>query len=805
MRDWLNLDRRDFLAALGATYGTAASAMAAPKSWFLEYARSEDAPPREQFLNTLCPMCPGGCGLQIRTVHGCAVGVRGNDDHPINRGGLCSRASAVLQDVYNPDRLQHPLQAVGGRGSGRWKEIKWEEAIDLLGSKLSELRDRSPHQLCTIVGRDRGLTRLAWTRFMRAFGSPNLIDQFPEDNLDVDPAVLATHGVRQRCGYDIARARFVLSFSSAWLDAHWSTEQAARAFADFRRGRPGFRPRWVHIEPRYSLTATKADEWFGIRPGTEGILALGIAHVMVREGLYDRSNISRYGFGFEDWTDADGTKHMGFRKLVLQEYSPVKVQEMTGIPEGDVFRLAREFTTNRPAIALAFDGGGCSRMASYDRMAIHCLNALNGCIDVPGGVRIQPDFSILESEVQLDEIAKRGHAMPRLDGTPRELRLANHCLDGFVDALDRSSPYSPEAVILADADPVFESPSGDRLAKALMKVPFVAAFSANHNDSCQFADLIVPTLHGLHRWDFNVANTLTAHPVITISQPVMPPPPGFRAPYDVIRTLANRVGGVAAQALPWANAEAAVDAVCKELYEREKGAAFGPANEESWTQMLEERGWREPFAQNLADFKRDVLAGGGWTDPIYFSGERDRIFQSPSGRFAFSSLFLSRSFEAFPEDNGDKNKLRRCLPHFPTEKSAHDDEFPLDLYVYHLPSLVGVSSPNLPWLNDIAGAYMFEKWRTWLEIHPETAERLGITDHDHVEVRTGRNKMILPVKLYTGLMPEVVAVPFGFGRKTGGRWCAGIGENPARLVDDRRDALTGASLWTKTRVSVHKV
>ncbi len=397
MKDWLSLNRRDFLAALGVTYGNVACAMAAPRSWFVEYATNEDSPPHERFVNTLCPMCPGGCGLSIRMVHGCAVGVRGNKNHPINRGGLCSRASSVLQDLYNPDRIRQPLRSVGGKGAGRWEPIGWDAAFDMIAEKLQQVRADGPQSLCTVIGRDRGLTRVAWQRFMKAFGSPNLIDAFPDDNLDVHPTVLATQGIRQRIGYDIANASYVLSFSSGWLDAHWSAEQSARSFADFRRGRPGFRPRWVHVAPRYSITGVKADEWLPIRPGTEGTLALGIAHVLIREDLYDRAFIEQHGFGFNDWTDQAGVDHMGFRRMVLQEYSPASVTARTGVAEGDIFRIAREFSVSQPGIALGYDGGGCEAPATYDRMAIHCLNALVGNLDIPGGVTVFQTLSLLDT------------------------------------------------------------------------------------------------------------------------------------------------------------------------------------------------------------------------------------------------------------------------------------------------------------------------------------------------------------------------------------------------------------------------
>lgn len=806
MKDWAQLNRRDFLAALGATYGASACAWAAPRSRFIEYSAGEGAKPREQYFNTLCSMCPGGCGLSVRVIHGCAVGVRGNKDHPINRGGLCSRASAILQDLYNPDRLRNPVRRVGARGSGQWEPVDWDTAISMLSEKLRAIRDEGgPQGTCVVMGRDRGLTRTAWERFARAYGSPNLIDAHPSDNLGVLPAVLATHGVRQRLGYDVASASYVLSLSSAWLDAHWSTEQAARAFAESRRGRPGFRPKWVHVEARSSLTAAKADEWVPIHPGTEGALALGIAHVLLREGLYDQDFVERHGFGFEDWTDRDGVHHMGFRRMVLADYAPGKVQAVTGVPEGDIFRLAREFSMNRPAVALGFDGGGCGATATRDRMAIHALNALVGSIDVPGGVTLFQDFSVLEGDYEVDPIAARGLANTPLDGPLHERRLSDHAIDRLADAIESRRPYPTEAVLLIDANPVFSLAEGARFGSALSSVPFVVAFSAYHNDSTAHADLILPSLNSLHRWDYSTGHTLQGHPVVTASQPVLESPAGMRDPYQVLREIAGQVGESVAAALPWSDAEDAIDALCRELFAAGNGAAFGPAHEESWAQLLESRGWRAPFAADYDGFKRSVLAGGGWTDPIYFHRQWDRVFRSPSGKFAFSSAYLSRSYDALPEPSEGPNGERRCLPYCRTDPHVRDKNFPLDLYVYPLPNLVGVASPNLPWLNAIAGAYMFEKWHTWVEIHPETAEHFGIVKGDHLEVKTLRGKLTLPVKLYAGLMRETIAIPFGLGHKSGGRWCKGIGENPADLVDARTDPLTGASLWSSTRAAIRKV
>ncbi len=802
------LTRRDFLTAACATCATCVAGpclWADQRSRHLTYVGAEDAPPIEQFVMTVCRLCPGGCGLRVRVVHGCAVGVRGNTSHPVNRGGLCSRGSAVLQELYHPERLRRPRQRVGARGSGQWQEIEWEAAIGQIVEKLSAIRGRpGPHALLTLIGRDRGLTRLAWRRFMRAFGSPNLIPVSPAAALAGVPAIRATHGVEQRIGYDLPRAAYVMSFASQWLDAHWSAAQASRAYAEFRRSRPGLRPRWVHVEPRMSLTGAKANEWVPVRPGTEGALALAFAHVIVREGLYDREFVAEHCHGFEDWTDSQRHARLGFRRLVLQEYSPARVQEITGVPEGTIFRLAREFSRHRPAVAIGYDDGGCGTQRVYDRMAIHSLNALVGSIDVPGGVTVFGDMSLLDTQVSPDETARHGLAQPRLDGPITERHLGDSAVDRLPAAIGQSVPYGTEAVFLVGANPVFDSPEGAGFVEALLRVPLVVGFADFADDSNRYADLILPGLHGLERWDLDLTHTLSGHPVFSVSQPVVEPPPGLRHPYDVLRAIAQGLGESVAAGLPWESAADAVQAAARELFEGGRGAAFGPAHEESWTQLLESRGWRAPFAETFDAFWEDLLKGGGWTDPIYFHEEWDRVLKAPARRFAFHSELLRQSLADTPPAAGEQGDVR-FLPHHEPLPADPSRRFPLQLYVYSLPALAHMENAHLPWLNDISGAYMLQKWDSWVEIHPETAKRYGIHAGDRVAVSTSRGRLELRAKIFAGVMPGVLAVPFGFGHECAGRWAAREGGNPARIVTPLQDRLSGVPFWNGTHAAVSKV
>jgi|CXWL01.1.fsa_nt_gi anaerobic selenocysteine-containing dehydrogenase len=800
-KEW---NRREFLAAACAFCGTTPCLFAEERSRFLNYVGAKEAVPVEQHLRTLCSLCPGGCGLQVRTVHGCAVGVRGNPWHPVNQGGLCARASAVLHELYHPERLLRPRQRLSARGEGGWQDISWEAAIRLISDRLATIRKTpGPQALLTLLGRDRGLTRVGWERFMRAFGSPNLVVASAQANLGAVPAIMATQGLSQRIGYDLANASFVLSFSSQWLDAHWCATQASRGYAEFRRSRPSLRPRWVHVEPRLSLTGSKADEWVPVRPGTEGALALSLAHVIVREGLHDQEFIQQRCHGFEDWVDTTGATRIGFRRLVLQEYTPAHMQDITGVPEGTIFRLAREFCQHRPALAIGYDEDDCGALRCYDRMAIHCLNALVGSIDVPGGVTVFQPFSLLAPVEAVDETAQRGLLEPRVDGSPSEHLLAEVAWDKFPDAILRAQPYAIEALFLVDSNPVFSSPAGQEFVKALRHVPLVVSFANFLDDSNRYADLIVPGLHSLERWDFDLTHTLTGHSVFSVARPTVAAPEKLVHPYELLRTVASTLGPTMAASFPWKTPLEAVQGAARELFNAGHGAPFGPAHEEAWAQLLESRGWRAPFAETFEAFWQDVLAGGGWTDPIYDHEAWDRVFKSPARRFAFHSEVLERAFQIHAAPAGVSGELR-CLPHYEPLPAETSGRFPLHLYVYSLPTLAHTTNPHLAWLNDISGAYQLQRWSTWVEINPQTAKEYGIHDGQQVLLSTPRGATKLPARVFAGIMPGVLAVPFGFGHEVDGRWAAIGGVNPARLVTSLHDSLSGSSYWNGTRAALAK-
>lgn len=274
----------------------------------------------EKHVLSICRECPAGCGIRVRCVGNRVVKVDGNPLHPISGGRLCPKGQAALQSLYHPDRITGPLRRVGPRGSlESFRPATWEEALDEISVRLSLLREQErPEALVLLRGSTRGTEGRLASRFMQAFGSPNdvRLDRGAEAAAQ---ALFLTQGIPATPAFDLPSAEFAISFGSSLLESSESPVFTMHAFGDFRQGRSGRRGKFVHVGPRLSITAAVADEWVPVRQGTEGVLALGLAGVLVAEGLYDKEFVLRHTHGFEDSPGADGKLEPGLRRLLKRE------------------------------------------------------------------------------------------------------------------------------------------------------------------------------------------------------------------------------------------------------------------------------------------------------------------------------------------------------------------------------------------------------------------------------------------------------------------------------------------------------
>ncbi|MFQ5843509.1 MAG: molybdopterin-dependent oxidoreductase [Planctomycetota bacterium] len=773
------VDRRDFLKAAGGLLaGSAAACGLRPhKRVILQRVRGGPLPGQVDHVRSVCLQCPAGCGIRVRRVDGVPVQIRGNPDFPTNRGGLCPKGAAGLQVLYDPDRVKGPLRRVGSRGAGRWRPISWEEAIRRVTGRLAAVRrEEGPHTVAFVGGRYQGGMEPLVRQFLRAYGSPNDLGNGSVGSDGTKLALEMTQGIFDYPGFDWEQTNYVISFGASWLEAYRPTAYLLRAFSYLRRGRPGIRAKLVHVDTRFSVTSAKADEWIPIRPGTDAALALGIAHVLVREERWDREFVAERTFGFEDWEDEQG-RHTGFRRYVTENYAPERVEKITGVAADRVVRLAREFASRQPGFAVGERGTSMQSNGLYTRMAVHALNALVGSINRPGGVLVQRDAPLRPlPPPELDETARRGLQQPRLDGAgTRRYPLAREVSQALPDAVLRGEPYRLQALFLYYTNPLFSRTNGQDFRRAFERIPFIVSFSPFMDDSTRFCDLVLPDPTYLERWQDVPILPSVGYPVVGVRQPVTAPLYDTRPTGDVLLQVGRGLGGTVAAALPWKS--------YRELMEHRLG---GIASVEGGSVQ----------GSSEKSFLRKVERAGGWWDPRERFAPWNEVFRTASGRFElYSQGIRKRLDELGVAARGDE----AFLPHYEPPRFHGDPEhYPLHLNTYKAMFHAEGRGGNQPFLQEIAAVHMDERWETWLEINPTTARALGIADRDAVWLESPR------ARHYAGARPDVVNMPFDGGHRGYGRWAEAVGVNPNDILVRDDDRLGGLAAYFGTRVRVSR-
>lgn len=785
----MTISRRTFLKVSGAAGATIALASATPPllAPLLQGAEADTASQtsEERWVPSVCLQCPAGCGIRVRVVNGRAVKIEGNPLHPINEGRLCPKGQSGLQFLYDPDRIKTPLRRAGERGSGRWKPISWDEAIAEVAGKLKEIRDRGePHTLVFMSGRNRGQMGGLIDRFMKAYGSPNHVGHSSICEEGSPMAHYLTQGFKAYAGYDWVNTNYVISFGGSFLEAWRPTTLLLRSYGHMRRGRPN-RFKLVHVDTRYSVTAAKADESIAVRPGTDGALALAMAHVIIRDNLYDHEFVEKHTHGFEEWS-----------KLVLEEYSPSWAEEETGVPADTIERIAREFATTKPAIAAGARGTSMQPYGVYTRTAIHALNALVGSIDVPGGVLVQKGPPLTEDpEVVQDEIARAGLAQPRIDyaGTKR-YPLAGKIYQTMPEYATGEGPYKANALLLYYTNPAFSTPNPARVRKALEQIPFIVNFTPFMSETAEYADIILPDDTYLERWQDDVIYPSLGYPVAAIRQPVVERLYDTRNSGDVLIQIAQAIGGGVGQSFPWPDFLSYLKFKYRGLHEAQKGSIVAPDFDTFW---------------------QEFTTQGVWAAPPYPFGEWDRVLSTPSKKFEFVFGKLEHKFEELGMTEEDLAALKISargekvfMPHYEPPRFAGDaDKYPLYLNTYKLMTHAEGRGANVPWLQEIHGVHLQHngtRWDSWVELNPRTARRLGIKDGDEVWVESVMGRIKTRARINAGNPPDVAAMPYEQGHTSYGRWAAGRGANPNEILANETDHLGGLAAFFSTRVRVYK-
>lgn len=814
-KDETALTRRDFLAlsaALSATTlaGTSLLSCAAPggtdptrlaeareavRSTRLDYARAKAVP-------TICFGCTTHCGVIGWVQDGRVRLIEGNPLDPNSQGTICSKANGLISATEYPERLLYPMRRVGPRGSGRWKRISWDEALDEIADRMRPLREAgTPERFVFQYGRDK--TKGVSKRFTDAFGTPHRLNRRSICSSNRRAPLMSFYGREFEWeSQDLENTQYVLNFGGNPMEAYQGGLFMRKRMMDAKVDRGA---KLITFEIRPTATASVSDEYFAVNPASDGAIALALAHVIVRDGLEDRKFWDRWS----TWDFEAMRAH-------IQQYTPEWAESESGIPAADIERIAREFAAAAPACCTMSNRGSAKHYngVQADR-AIRMLDVLVGNVGKPGGFCLsslrgwknrygQEGLPVLdqpsprpsgqnpwkpgtrEFETLSPEVQARVRAFPAMWqdkyfgelATPSEFPLSWHWYSMRVGQL--VYPYIKEGRQKVDVymsytlGAAYGMPEANLAREVLADeslIPFHVAIDINYGEQASLADIVLPEATALERWDAHSTNNYGLRPYTGIRQPLVEPLGEARAAQVIWRDLARRIGG---------GMETYFDFEDLEDYYRDWHSNL-PIE---WEQFKREGIWTDPtrpldyalydrpvpdseLVESEVDAETGVIYstkdGGREAIGVMQDGQAVRGFPTPTRRIAvYDPIFsLAARHVGLPADDMNASDVP-VYGKVPEHENLDDDAYILTTF---------------KWNVHTQGRSAYWKYATEI-VHtnhammaPETAARLGVETGDEIEITTFRPKGLVyrageaepvgqirnRVRVVPGMHPRVIA------------------------------------------------
>ncbi|EGJ49826.1 molybdopterin-containing oxidoreductase family protein [Desulfocurvibacter africanus] len=515
------ISRRGFLKAAGAV---AAGLAAARPETVAAVAGSPAATITEwESRFSACDMCFNRCGLIARVENGVVRKLDPNPKFLKSRGMLCARGNAGIAQLYDPDRLKHPLLRVGERGEGKWKRISWDEALDLAAQRLQAIRkEHSPSGVLFMAGSDMQSSFV--NRFAEVFGSFNVTSHESNCLMSNTRAYLDTFG--EVPFPDVLNSKYVLMAGANRFEALVTPDSMDLMTAMRERG-----CKLVVLDPRFTKTAALAHEWWPIKPGTDMAFMLAVMHVITSENLYDKAWVAEKTYGIEQLT-----QH-------VKRYDPRWAEGETGIPAADIARMAREMAAAAPQ-SMVYPGRRSSDYVNSTqiRRSFAMLNALLANWDRPGGLLGAREVG-LGSGIPFSAPWYDENPFERADAGIAPLMIEHE--GSYVllrEAVLKGEPYPLKGFFSFKVNPLATAPDRAKSIEMMKAFDFSVVVDIAMSDTAWFADLVLPAPSYLERMDpASALQGSSACACVVDRDPVVPAMFESRPVFDICKALAQRL------------------------------------------------------------------------------------------------------------------------------------------------------------------------------------------------------------------------------------------------------------------------
>ncbi|MEN8210178.1 MAG: molybdopterin-dependent oxidoreductase [Thermodesulfobacteriota bacterium] len=692
----------------------------------------------ENEVYSLCFMCSVRCPIKVLAKDGQVKWIEGNPHVPGMEGSLCPRGVAGINMLYDDQRLQYPLIRVGERGSGQFRKASWDEALDMVGDKLKKIIDEhGGHSV--VLGERAQLATHVSKAFLKSIKSPNYFSHDALCKGSVNTACRSLFGYTDgQMGIDYKNTKHMVLFGRNIFESIAVKEVNNLMYA-LENG-----AKMTYIDPRVSITATKAHRYWMIRPGTDIALNYALMHVIIKERLYDAAYVDKYVQGFKELQE------------FVNDYTPEWAEKETGIPANEIVDFIREISKDKPNVVFHFGYRGANHANEiYMRRSILILNVLMGSVESKGGLffkkgpgeeggkaaekLVSQDFPKIDA-ARFDKAGTKEFPLPdQAHGVGQMLPFA----------ILNEDPYPIKALFAFRFDPLMSIADTNLTKKALDKLDLIVTIDINHSDIAGYSDVILPESIYLERTDC-IQQMNGLKPQMFIRNKVVEPLYDTRDGAMILKEIAERIG--TGKYFPYNNMDELVD----------------------W--QLEGTGFTRK------DFEDKGFVAYGKSQIFW---DRDTLkFKTPSEKIEFkSSLLEDAGFESFPAYENielpPENKFR--------------------LVVGRPAQHTHVSTQNNPYLN-----YICSENELW--INGKKASELGIGNGDMVKVASKVGEGTIKAKVTDLIHPECVYMMHGFGHtnKSAARSCD-KGVSDAVLQENVYDKIGGSPAFHDTFISVEAV
>jgi anaerobic selenocysteine-containing dehydrogenase len=450
----------------------------------------------EKVVNTFCGICDHGCGMKVYVKNGEISRIDGMPEHVYSKGTLCVKGRAAKEIVYAPDRIKYPLK----REDDEWKRISWNEALEIIAKKLTYIKENyGPNSLVIYEGQALSkcrFTRYTIKKFCSLYGTSNHSSSGSECFVVHMLSNLLTYGALALAHIESSNCILIWGSNPYVSGTPRLTNNVLTIETIRDLKRKGVK--LIVIDPRKTETASDADIFVQIKPGTDLAFALGMISQIISENLYDEKFVEQYTEGFEQL------------KQHVTTYTPENVEKITGVPSDILKEVSRIYAVTKPACIHYGSGLEHGFNALQSLRALDILIAITGNIDVEGGNILLP-VPLRIAPTESEAIGVKEHPLFVYTVEQAQAML-------LPEAIINERPYPIKGMIVAGGTPLLTWPNSNKVREALNKLEFLVVMDLFMSETAKLADIVLPAASFLERDEISISPIILQNKAVQVGE-----------------------------------------------------------------------------------------------------------------------------------------------------------------------------------------------------------------------------------------------------------------------------------------------